>query len=340
MSIDLSKYNLRTDLILEDSENDSSIKTVIDNPFFHTKVTEVRMNDNQYGKKKGLYYTIETTAVDSHDHDEILELTEVVTKTIDLILEKNNIDLSKKALIVGLGNKEVTPDALGPNVISDVLVTRHLFLLDEVSDGIRNVSTLTPGVMGQTGMETKDIIFGVIKETKPDFLIVVDALASRNINRLCKSIQITDAGINPGSGIGNNRSEISFETVNIPVIAIGVPTVLDVVSIVSDSMDFILKNIQHEYTSGNPLSLNRMSEKNYDDLPLPNDSVKKEVLGNIGLLSEDEKRNLLYETLGNNYNMFVCPKEIDVCISDLKKIISDGINISLHPAYSRQNFQH
>lgn len=336
MSVDLSKYNVRTDLILENIKED--IKQKKEDFYSHTKRTLVKIESDNYQKKQGNYYTIETTALDNHDHDELEELCNVVSDTLKEILKENHIFLNHKALVIGLGNPLVTPDSLGPNVINEILVTRHMFLLEQdLNPGIRNVSSIAPGVMGQTGMETKDIILGVIKETKPDFLIVVDALAALNMDHLCKSIQITDAGINPGSGIGNNRAEISYETVGIPVIAIGVPTVVDVVGIVSNTLEFILKNINNEFENSNALILNKYQDKNYEEMDLPNDAIRREFLGTIGLLDENQKRTLLQETLGNNYNMFVCPKEIDVYINDLKNILGKSLNISLHPAYNRQN---
>ena len=338
MSIDLTKYDTRTDLILEEIKASDGIVTDILNPFPHTKITKVSILNDMYNKKKGEYYTIETSALESHDHDLLQELEGCVIDCLKDIIKKNNLFLNHNALVVGLGNSLVTPDALGPSVLEDILVTRHLFLLEEpVGEGFRNVSSIAPGVMGQTGMETKDIILGVIRETKPDFVIAIDALASKSMDHLCKSIQITDAGINPGSGIGNNRSEMSFETLGIPVIAIGVPTVLDVVSIGSDSLEFILKSFQQEIMGGNPLVIKSKEEKDYDDISLPSMKMREKVMGDIGLLDNNQKRMLLHEALGTNYNLFVCPKEIDVYLNDLRHLLAQAINTALSPSYNRQN---
>lgn len=148
---------------------------------------------------------------------------------------------------------ECNPDALGPIVVENVLVTRHLFQLqpESVEEGFRPVSAIRPGVMGITGIETSDVIYGIIEKTKPDFVIAIDALAARSIERVNSTIQISDTGIHPGSGVGNKRKELSKETLGIPVIAIGVPTVVDAVSITSDTIDFILKHFGREMKEGN-----------------------------------------------------------------------------------------
>ena len=147
----------------------------------------------------------------------------------------------------------VTPDALGPIVVENVLVTRHLFQLqpESVEEGFRPVSAIRPGVMGITGIETSDVIYGIIEKTNPDFVIAIDALAARSIERVNSTIQISDTGIHPGSGVGNKRKELSKATLGIPVIAIGVPTVVDAVSITSDTIDFILKHFGREMKEGN-----------------------------------------------------------------------------------------
>src|SRR5699024_6016533 len=157
----------------------------------------------------------------------------VLAKEIQGLLDKHNIPDTKKGLIVGLGNWNVTPDALGPMTVDKTMVTNHLFELEfeTVADGYRPMAAISPGVMGVTGMETSDIILSVIDMFNPGFVIVIDALASRSIERINETIQITDTGIHPGSGVGNKRKELSKETLGIPVIAVGVPTVVDAVTI-------------------------------------------------------------------------------------------------------------
>src|SRR5699024_12575059 len=142
-----------------------------------------------------------------------------------------------KALMVGLGNWNVTPDALGTMTIDNVMVRNHLFGLeyDTVQEGYRPIGVVSPGVMVVTGMETSDIVLSLVDDFAPDFVIVIEALASRSIERINETIQLTDTGIHPGSGVGNQRKELSEETLGIPVMAIGVPTVVDAVTIASDT---------------------------------------------------------------------------------------------------------
>src|SRR5699024_5067838 len=177
------------------------------------------------------------------------DLIKVLSEKLQLLLRENNVAPKSKGLIVGLGNWNVTPDALGPITVGKVLVTNHLFELEyeTVEGGYRPVAALSPGVMGVTGMETSDIILSVIDRFAPEFVIVIDALASRSIERINETIQLTDTGIHPGSGVGNKRKEVSKETLGVPVIAIGVPTVVDAVTIATDAFDYLLKHIGREW---------------------------------------------------------------------------------------------
>ena len=158
----------------------------------------------------------------------------------ELLPRENNMSV----LVVGLGNREITPDALGPNVINNMMITRHLikeFGKAAYQEEKANlISGIVPGVMAQTGMETAEILRGVIKETKPDLVIAVDALAARSTKRLNRTIQITNTGIHPGSGVGNYRNAITEESLGVPVIAIGIPTVVDAATIVNDAMENML----------------------------------------------------------------------------------------------------
>ena len=167
------------------------------------------------------------------------------SEVIKDILILNKINSEASCLIVGLGNRMSTPDSLGVKVLDNITVTAHLFELGSVSEGIRKVYGITPGVMASTGIETSRIITSLIKEIKPDFVIAIDALASRSVERINKTIQITDTGIHPGSGIGNNRKEISKKTMNIPIIAIGVPTVVLSSTIVADTIEYLYKHISY-----------------------------------------------------------------------------------------------
>lgn len=196
------------------------------------------------GKKPGSYLTLEVQGIRQQDTELQQKVERIFAKEFSYFLEEVGVSKEASCLIVGLGNWNVTPDALGPIVVENVLVTRHLFKLqpESVEEGFRPVSAIRPGVMGITGIETSDVIYGIIEKTKPDFVIAIDALAARSIERVNSTIQISDTGIHPGSGVGNKRKELSKETLGIPVIAIGVPTVVDAVSITSDTIDFILKH--------------------------------------------------------------------------------------------------
>ena len=243
-------------------------------------------------------------------------------------IKKNSL-----GLIVGLGNDKSTPDSLGPLVVDDIIVTNHLYLIGEMSSNFNRVAAINPGVMGETGIETSDIIKAIINEIKPDYLIVIDSLASKSIDRLNKTIQITDAGIHPGSGIGNRRKEISIDTLKIPVIAIGVPTVVDASVIVSDTINYIYKNyaFNKEYMN-DPKSKLTFNNINYLKKEIKENKQDKEnLLGLLGTLNEAELQKLVYEVLTPiGYNLMVTPKEIDFIIENLSKVISNSINLCIH----------
>lgn len=298
-TIDLSKYQLRTDLAIEALENekiDSRIK-IYDN----IKVTKTYLNENvakKIQKKEGNYITIEFD--DVTDYQNRNKVTSVFENTLKELLKDLKIKDSNTCLVIGLGNKNSTPDSLGPLSIDNILVTRHLFLYDNPEDGFRNVSAFIPGVTGATGIETSDLIESTINSIKPDFLIVIDALASKAIDRVNKTIQISDSGIHPGSGVGNSRKEISKNKLGIPVIAIGVPTVVDAVTIVSDTIQYMHKHYAfHKKFSKNPMrNLTISSKVNYlnEDIKIKEED-KRNLMGIIGSLTEDETKQLLSEVL-------------------------------------------
>lgn len=216
---------------------------------------------------------------------------------------------------------------------------------EQVEEGYRPVSAIVPGVMGLTGMETSDIVFGVVEKIKPDFVIVIDALAARSISRVNSTIQISDTGIHPGSGVGNKRKEISKETLGRPVIAIGVPTVVDAVSITSDTIDFILKHFGRELKEGHRparalapagLSFGERAELSEEDLP--GEEERRTFLGMVGTLPEEEKRRLIYEVLSPlGHNLMVTPKEVDVFIEDMANLLANGLNAALHKTVHQGN---
>jgi spore protease len=365
-SIDLSQYSVRTDLAIEaremvlsgrkdtvGQEKDlSQIEGVIikEKDVDDIKISLVEVTEQgaqQLGKKAGRYLTVEVQGIRQQNTEVQQKVEEIFAKEFAYFLEGSGIKKTDSCLVVGLGNWNVTPDALGPMVCENLLVTRHLFQLqpENVDEGYRSVSALSPGVMGLTGIETSDIIFGVVEKSKPDFVIAIDALASRSIERVNSTIQISDTGIHPGSGVGNKRKELSKETLGIPVIAIGVPTVVDAVSITSDTIDFILKHFGKELREGNrpsrslaPAGMSFGERRKLTEEDLPEEKHRKTFLGMIGTLEDEEKRKLIYEVLSPiGHNLMVTPKEVDVFIEDMANLIANGLNASLHSAVDQDN---
>ena len=331
--IDLSNYQIRTDLAIESIGNNQTIKQNIEEND-NVKVTSVYLDKDSaklINKKEGNYITIEFEDVtDSDNYDKVKD---IFTKKFELFLKDIGIKENDTCLIIGLGNSKSTPDSLGPLAIDDIIVTSHLYKLGIVSDGFRCVSAISPGVTGQTGIETSDLIQSIVQIENPDFLIVIDALASSSVDRVNKTIQITDTGIHPGSGIGNSRKEISFETINKPVIAIGVPTVVDAVTIVSDTINYMYKHFAYtkKYIK-NPASRLAIGSSNYLKKNIKVDATDRENLfGLVGKLDDLDVRTLISEVLSPiGYNLMVTPKEVDFILSKLSSIVSDGLNKSLH----------
>lgn len=336
--IDLSKYQVRTDLIIENIDKDlnkDNINTKVIND--DLKVTTINVDDKLMGKlnkKVGTYITIEFEDITNHEDRVMVE--ELFVEQVRLLIDKLGISDDDTCLVLGLGNKNSTADSLGPLVVDKILVTRHLFELGtNVKKGIRSVAAISPGVMATTGIETYDVIISIIDKIKPKFLIVIDSLASSSIDRINKTIQLTDTGIHPGSGVGNNRREISLDTIGIPVIAIGVPTVVESTIIVNDTINYLFKHLSYIKNNYQMNKLIFTHNKDYldnvsDDLSL---DEKKEISGMLGELSEEDKRNLISEVLTSlDYNMIVTPKEIDFLIDNLGKVLAKGIDKSLHKA--------
>lgn len=334
--IDLSKYKIRTDLALEAVENNED-KTGIEQTTYeqdNIKVTSITLNQkaaDSIQKKQGDYITIEFKDISDYHNRE--NVKQQFTKCLKQLLDKCNIKKEDSCLIVGLGNRKSTPDALGPLTIDQILVTNHLFILDHPEEGFRPVSAITPGVMGETGIETSDIIQSVIHTIKPNFVIAIDALASQSITRINTTIQMSNTGIHPGSGIGNSRKELSQETLGIPVIAIGVPTVVDAVTVVSDTMQFLGKfyAFQKEFTH-NPMQKMVHGPINYLKKEIHvKEAEKKELFGILGNFDETETKALIDEVLTPiGYNLMVTPKEVDFVMENLSDILGNGINCALH----------
>lgn len=329
--VDLSKYQLRTDLTIEEIEDKVKLNGIKSKSekFDDITITEVILDEkNDLNKKKGKYITLEFKDItDSENADKVCDA--LVNVLNDIIKIKKDY----YGLVVGLGNDKSTPDSLGPLTINNIVVTNHIFLLNELSDKYKRLSAINPGVMGETGIETSDIIESVVNRIKPDYLIVIDSLASKSIERLNKTIQITDTGIHPGSGIGNKRKEISSDTLGIPVIAIGVPTVVDAAVIVSNTINFIYKNYEFNknYTK-NPKSKLTFNNVNYLNSKIKEDRNEKEkLLGLVGTLNDEELETFIYEVLSPiGYNFMVTPKEIDYIIERLAFVISNSINKTIH----------
>lgn len=293
----------RTDLAVEmreDIDSDEPIKGVHIMTKNHgdTDVKEVRIvvedeaGANNLGKPIGTYITLESEHLREHDDSFHEEVTFVLAKQL-----KQFIGGKKRIMVAGLGNREVTPDALGPYVIDNLYVTRHLLKEGIISKSIE-VSAIAPGVMAQTGMESSLILKALVEEIKPELLIVIDALAARESDRLNKTIQLADTGITPGSGVGNHRNAINKESVGIPVLAIGVPTVIAVPTIVNDAMDVMIAAIGKQAT--------------------------KNVLKKF---NEEERYQLACEMVTPYLeNMFVTPKDIDEAVKRISYTISEAIN--------------
>ncbi|MHB1681844.1 MAG: GPR endopeptidase [Bacilli bacterium] len=261
----------------------------------------------QLGKQKGTYTTLDVPDLRRKDPD----LQERVARRFAEEFSRY-VQLAEGAvvLVIGLGNWNVTPDALGPLVVENLFVTRHLFsVMPEVlGEGFRAVCAVAPGVLGLTGIETSEIVQGIVDRVHPDLVVAVDALAARSLDRVNATIQIADSGIQPGAGVGNHRRALNRDTLGVDVIAVGIPTVVDAATIASDAMDLLLKQLEDQ---------------------VPGNGAGKI----LNQFSADEKRALISEVLqplGNN--LMVTPKEIDEFVEDIAHVVGMGLNVALHPA--------
>ncbi|GEN31046.1 spore protease [Cerasibacillus quisquiliarum] len=346
---------VRTDLAVEakdmygKEEGQSEGITVRDVKKDGIKISYVKINDEgarKTGKKRGHYVTIYADGVKKQDTASQEAAAKILASELENILKLNHIHKNDKGLIVGLGNWHVTPDALGPMTVEKVLVTNHLFELEfeTVAKGYRPVAAVTPGVMGVTGIETSEIIAGIIEQYKPEFVIAIDALASRSIDRINETIQISDTGIHPGSGVGNKRKELSKHTFGIPVIAIGVPTVVDAVTITSDTIDYLLKHFGRTWKEKDRPFQSLLpggftfGKQELNDTDLPNLEKRQTFLGMVGTLSEEDKRSLISEVLSPlGKNMIVTPKEVDDFMKNMAHVLASGINAALHETIDVDN---
>lgn len=313
--------NVRTDLIVEakeiytkehKEEKDIDGIEAIEENENGIKVTTVKVKNEEgakkIGKPQGNYITIDIPNFTAYDGDTMDDVSKVLAEILGRLV---NIDTEKTALVVGLGNRKVTPDALGPKVTEKIMVTRHLqtVMPEAIDDSVRPVCSIAPGVLGITGIETSEIIKAVVDKVKPDLVICIDALAARRIERVNTTIQIGDTGIAPGAGVGNNRMKINEESLGVKVIAIGVPTVVDAVTIANDSIDLVIDSLISGTSTGN------------------------EFYKMLKSLDRSEKGAFIREVLSSKAlgDMIVTPKDIDLVIDSLSKIIANGINMAVQP---------
>ncbi|CBL24543.1 GPR endopeptidase [Blautia intestinalis] len=292
---------IRTDLALETTERFAEENTEIRGVEVHEEYDEEKdvrttvvkiVTENgakSMGRPQGTYITIEAPELSTPDEDYHREISEEISTHLRKLID---LEKEKSVLVIGLGNAAITADALGPQVVDNLLMTRHI-IKEYGLRGIKHkkmhrISGIAPGVMAQTGMETAEIVQGIVSETKPDVVVAIDALAARSVRRLSRTIQITDTGIHPGSGVGNHRNGLTEENLQVKVIGIGVPTVVDAATIVHDSMAHLLDTLE-----------------------------------------ETEQKEFLDEMITPNlYSMFVTPKDVDETIKYLSFTISEGLNIA------------
>ena len=310
-------YNFRTDLASERRdlyEKANNLKNGIEGiesqkEDVNEKIKIERVQIlNEKGEKAirkpiGTYVTIDVKDLKIATEEEMEKAGEVLTKELKNIVDKH-VGSQDEVLVVGLGNIYVTPDSLGPKVINEIEVTRHIinYMPQYVKEGTRKISAISPGVLGTTGIETVEILKGIVENIHPKLIIVIDALASRSIERISSSVQISDTGIVPGAGVGNKRSEISIKSLGVPVIAIGIPTCVETAVLVNDSLNLFIEKLKDEAKSNYYLNSIK-NEKNYEEI--------KQIL------------------MPRDYNLIVTPKEIDGLIENIKDIVAMGINNSL-----------
>ncbi len=313
---DIFMMNFRTDLALERRDlyrkannvaNEvNGLETEEEQLGETIKITRVKVlnqeGEQAIGKKQGNYITIDIKDLKIAEEEDIQKASEAVTKELRTLIG-NLIQPQEDILVVGLGNLYVTPDALGPKVIQDIDITRHLlnYMPEVLEQGTRPVSAVSPGVLGTTGIETVEILKGIVDNVHPKLIIVIDALASRSIERISSTVQIADTGIVPGAGVGNQRKELTVDTLGIPVIAIGVPTVVEAATIAADSLNLFIQRLQEEAHSNEFLNQ----------------------------LQEEDKYQMIKEVLQPaDYNFIVTPKEIDDLIENMSSVVARGINFA------------
>ncbi|WP_379135069.1 GPR endopeptidase [Paenibacillus sp. sgz500958] len=327
MELDLQLYSVRTDLALESKElaegpQRNPIPGVNEEVVEEggIKVTRLEVStpagSQAIGRTIGNYVTLEVPELRGGDTGLQQKVAEAFAHEFENFMTRIGIGKDASALIVGLGNWNVTPDSLGPLVVENTLITRQFYELvpDQVSPGYRKVSAIAPGVLGLTGIESSEVVQGIVDRTKPDVIIAIDALASRSLERINTTIQIADIGIHPGSGIGNKRRGLTQEILGVPCIAIGVPTVCYASTIVNN----VLEMMKNHFGKGN--------------------SHTREIMGMLDDISENERLALVKEVLEPlGHDLIVTPKEIDEFIENIANIVASGLNAALHDAVDPGN---
>ena len=309
--------NFRTDLALERrdlfkkanniSNEVDGLETQEESFTDDIKISRVKvLNDNgeqAIGKRKGTYITIDIKNLKIAGEDEIQKASEAVTKELKNLIGAL-VDPQEDILVVGLGNLYVTPDALGPKVVNEIDITRHLlkYVPQYLDKNTRPVSAISPGVLGTTGIETAEILKGIVENVKPKLVIVIDSLASRSMERISSTIQLADTGIVPGAGVDNARKELTVKTLGIPVIALGIPTVVETAVVVNDCLDIFIEKLQEKAESNQ--YLNKLKE-------------------------EDNYLEIKEALIPKDFNFIVTPKEIDALVENMKDVVARGINMSL-----------
>lgn len=309
------KFSPYTDLALEIAENICNSPDGIDVKkeeckLENTYLTVVEITNakgaEQMGRPIGTYITLESEFIKENDIEAHENLIEILSKKIKNLCPKN----LNTTLVIGLGNLHITPDSLGPKAIDKILVTRHIkdTVPDDINNSVASVAALAPGVMGMTGIETVEVVKGVTDRVKPDLVIAIDALAARKVSRVNSTIQLSNTGVAPGAGVGNKRKTLNEDSLGVPVIAIGVPTVVDAATMANDTIEKVIDALLKESKKGSSF-YNMLKDT-----------------------AEEEKYNLIKDVLDPyTENMFVTPKEVDAVVENIVNIIANSINIALHP---------
>lgn len=331
------KHNVRTDLALESHQvvieqegppelPGVKVHTEKEEGIVITRISvESDLGAQMMGKAQGNYCTIEAPGLREHNRDLQERIAQLLAKELEWFFAHAKLGPEDGILVVGLGNWNATPDALGPRVVENLLVTRHLLELSppELREGLRPIAAISPGVLGLTGIETGEIIMGVMERIGAKAVLCIDALASRSVDRLCSTIQISDTGIHPGAGVGNRRLAINEESLGVPVIAMGIPTVVHAVTIISDAMDLLetgeVSSDANEYPKRVEFSVD------------PN-LVRGE---QAPVRKPENKRQLINEVLDPYLgSMIVTPKEIDQLIDEVSHVLAGALNTAFHEGVS------